>query len=88
MCGIAGLVNWGDSEILARMTHIQTHRGPDDAGLWEQRFPDGTWAGLGSRRLAIIDLSRAKHMPMSKQRSVANETVRSYCLSGFEPRLS
>jgi len=53
MCGIAGLVNWGDSETLARMTHIQAHRSPDDAGLWEQHFPDGTWVGLGNRRLAI-----------------------------------
>jgi asparagine synthase (glutamine-hydrolysing) len=67
MCGIAGVVNWGDSETLARMTHIQTHRGPDDAGLWEQRFPDGTWIGLGNRRLAIIDLSPAGHMPMSNE---------------------
>jgi asparagine synthase (glutamine-hydrolysing) len=67
MCGIAGVVNWGDSETLARMTHIQAHRGPDDAGLWEQHFPDGTWVGLGNRRLAIIDLSPAGHMPMSNE---------------------
>jgi len=31
MCGIAGVVNRGNSETLARMTHILTHRGPDDA---------------------------------------------------------
>jgi len=67
MCGIAGLINWGNSETLARMTNIQTHRGPDDAGLWEQRFPDGTWVGLGNRRLAIIDLSPAGHMRTSNQ---------------------
>ena len=38
MCGISGLANCGDKEILARMTSIQAHRGPDDSGLWEQRF--------------------------------------------------
>ncbi len=64
MCGISGLVNCGDRETLRRMTSVQAHRGPDDAGLWEQLFPDGTYVGLGSRRLAIIDLSPGGHMPM------------------------
>jgi asparagine synthase (glutamine-hydrolysing) len=64
MCGISGLVNWGDRETLERMTAIQAHRGPDDAGVWGRRFSDGTYVGLGSRRLAIIDLSPGGHMPM------------------------
>ena len=64
MCGISGLANCGDRETLGRMTSIQAHRGPDDSGLWEQRFPDGTYIGLGSRRLAILDLSPEGHMPM------------------------
>src|SRR5258707_13514388 len=67
MCGISGLANWGDAEKLARMTHVQTHRGPDDSGLWERRFPDGGYIGLGSRRLAILDLSPGGHMPMSNE---------------------
>lgn len=67
MCGIAGLANCGDRETLARMTHIQAHRGPDDSGLWDQRFPDGSYVGLGSRRLAIIDLSPSGHMPMCNE---------------------
>ncbi len=67
MCGIVGAMNWGDSETFSRMTHIQAHRGPDDAGVWEKHFPDGAWVGLGSRRLAIIDLSPAGHMPMSNE---------------------
>src|SRR5438132_1304233 len=67
MCGISGLVNCGDAETLARMTHVQTHRGPDDSGLWERRFPDGGYIGLGSRRLAILDLSPDGHMPMSNE---------------------
>src|SRR6266853_1700047 len=67
MCGISGLVNWGDHGTLARMTDVQAHRGPDDAGLWEQKFPDGSYIGLGSRRLAIIDLSTTGHMPMCNE---------------------
>jgi asparagine synthase (glutamine-hydrolysing) len=67
MCGISGLVNCGDSESLARMTSVQAHRGPDDLGLWERRFPDDTYIGLGSRRLAILDLSPDGHMPMCNE---------------------
>ena len=64
MCGINGSFNCGDRETLARMASVQAHRGPDDAGLWERRFPDGSYVGLGSRRLSIIDLSASGHMPM------------------------
>ena len=65
MCGIVGAINWGDSEALARMNSVQAHRGPDDEGVWETRLPDGGLVALGSRRLAILDLSTAGHMPMS-----------------------
>lgn len=67
MCGISGLVNCGDAETLLRMTNVQSHRGPDDSGLWERRFPDGSYMGLGSRRLAILDLSADGHMPMANE---------------------
>ena len=67
MCGISGLANCGDRETLARMTNVQTHRGPDDSGLWERRLPDGGYIGLGSRRLSILDLSADGHMPMSNE---------------------
>jgi asparagine synthase (glutamine-hydrolysing) len=67
MCGISGLVNCGDRETLARMTNVQAHRGPDDSGLWERRSADCTYVGLGSRRLAILDLSAEGHMPMSNE---------------------
>jgi asparagine synthase (glutamine-hydrolysing) len=49
------------------MTHVLAHRGPDDSGLWERRFPDGSYVGLGSRRLAILDLSADGHMPMCNE---------------------
>ena len=65
MCGITGIVNWGDRETLDRMTALEVHRGPDDGGQWETKTRDGGWIGLGSRRLAILDLSPAGHMPMS-----------------------
>jgi asparagine synthase (glutamine-hydrolysing) len=67
MCGISGLANWGDRETLARMTAVQAHRGPNDGGLWDHRSPDGSYIGLGSRRLSILDLSADGHMPMSNE---------------------
>src|SRR5579864_5337382 len=67
MCGITGVANCGDRETLARMTQVQAHRGPNDSGLWDRRFPDGSYIGLGSRRLAILDLSAAGHMPMCNE---------------------
>src|SRR5581483_2526852 len=67
MCGISGVVNCGDRETLARMTRVQAHRGPDDSGLWDRSFPDGSYIGLGSRRLAILDLSADGHMPMCNE---------------------
>ena len=64
MCGICGVVdrNAGvDVDVLNAMTDTMQHRGPDDRGAW--RSSDGT-AGLGHRRLSIIDLSPAGHQPM------------------------
>ena len=47
------------------MVALQTHRGPDDGGIWLGRSADDVLIGLGSRRLSILDLSPAGHMPMS-----------------------
>ena len=65
MCGVIGSINWGDGEVLARMNKVLAHRGPDDEGIWQTRLSDGGAVGLGSRRLAILDLSNAGRMPMS-----------------------
>jgi asparagine synthase (glutamine-hydrolysing) len=65
MCGITGSVNWGDINVLAHMTALQAHRGPDDSGLWQTFFSNDGWIGLGTRRLSILDLSERGHLPMS-----------------------
>lgn len=68
MCGIAGQAVYlgvADSAALHRALDAMVHRGPDDDGLQIV----GTASGdvqviLGSRRLAILDLSPAGHQPM------------------------
>jgi asparagine synthase (glutamine-hydrolysing) len=48
------------------MNDTLAHRGPDDSGTYlSAPLSDGCRVGLGSRRLAILDLSSAGHMPMS-----------------------
>ena len=64
MCGIIGSVRYGcclDENTSLSMRDSLAHRGPDDAGLWLSRFDGVT---LGSRRLAILDLSPRGHQPM------------------------
>jgi asparagine synthase (glutamine-hydrolysing) len=64
MCGIAGYIKFNCDEVLTGMIDVQAHRGPDDQGTWFGVTADGDRVGLGSRRLAILDLSPAGHMPM------------------------
>jgi asparagine synthase (glutamine-hydrolysing) len=65
MCGIAGFVNRegeaADRELLARMTATIAHRGPDGDGF----YCEGP-AGLGHRRLSIIDVAGGSQ-PMSNE---------------------
>lgn len=67
MCGISGLAHCGDRATLARMNTVQSHRGPNDSGLWDHYSPDGSYIGLGNRRLSILDPSADGHMPMSNE---------------------
>lgn len=67
MCGLAGLIRVDgapagpeDERVVRAMCDRMAYRGPDDSGV--QAIGN---ACLGSRRLAIIDLSAAGHMPMS-----------------------
>lgn len=57
MCGIAGWVSYDRDlreyrDVIATMTETMALRGPDAGGVWIDRH-----AGLGHRRLAIIDLA-------------------------------
>jgi asparagine synthase (glutamine-hydrolysing) len=73
MCGIAGFLDpyarLSSSEAMKRlglMTKAIAHRGPDaDGHLTEAGSVGGVWAGLGHRRLSIIDLSETGAQPMT-----------------------
>lgn len=67
MCGICGIVyhdplQTANKELVASMSNVIRHRGPDDSGMWV-----GKNVGLGFRRLAIIDLSPTGHQPMCNE---------------------
>jgi asparagine synthase (glutamine-hydrolysing) len=60
MCGIAGIVGaqnsyLAEAEDIHRMCQTIVHRGPDDEGIYSAGC-----AGLGMRRLSIIDLSTGR----------------------------
>ena len=87
MCAIAGLAGYGNTFLLEEITGVQAHRGPDDAGVWERDARAGTWVGLGSRRLAIQDLSSAGHMPMSTADGVCTIVYNGEIYNSAELRL-
>jgi len=69
MCGIFGLIGKTRPEIRASLscaTRAMAHRGPDDEGTEILSFASDLQqcVALGSRRLAVLDLSPAGHMPM------------------------
>jgi len=75
MCGISGVIRADRSCIepaVRRMMQAMIHRGPDDEGY--EQLPlggddAGPAAGLGFRRLAILDLSAAGHQPMFNEQT-------------------
>jgi asparagine synthase (glutamine-hydrolysing) len=69
MCGICGELIFDagatvDPVTLTAMRDRLMHRGPDDEGLF---VSDDGRAGLGFRRLRIIDLSSAANQPLSNE---------------------
>src|SRR5690349_16734950 len=65
MCGISGAIGFIDEEVeraVEAMSRAQTHRGPDDSGMF--RSPETPGALFAFRRLSIIDLSASSHQPM------------------------
>jgi asparagine synthase (glutamine-hydrolysing) len=70
MCGIVGIVDLEGSRaidrgLLERMNFVQLHRGPDENDVYIE-----PGAGLGHRRLAIIDLSSGQQPLFNEDRSV------------------
>jgi asparagine synthase (glutamine-hydrolysing) len=63
MCGICGMVGRAEKLELDAMTDVMIHRGPDGRGV--KLFDGDPPAGLGNRRLAIIDPTPAGAQPMS-----------------------
>jgi len=66
MCRIAGILNSGHpiaeaDKIVAQMCNLQKHGGPDDFGIY---ISENKKLVLGNRRLALLDLTQAGHMPM------------------------
>ncbi|HYE97859.1 MAG TPA: asparagine synthase (glutamine-hydrolyzing) [Planctomycetota bacterium] len=59
MCGIAGLVGAPVAGLADRMNAVQSHRGPDGRGVFEE-----PGVALAHRRLSILDLSDAAAQPM------------------------
>ena len=69
MCGIAGIFNYGsapadDRDVACRMRDAMTHRGPDDAGVYQSA---DRRVVLVHRRLSIVDLSASGHQPMANE---------------------
>lgn len=58
MCGITGISEVNPA-LVKRMNSALAHRGPDDSGIYSDRF-----VTLGHRRLSILDLSSKGHQPM------------------------
>src|ERR1700733_15131878 len=70
MCGIAGYIDMRgesrvDKEVLDRMIRALAHRGPDSEGQFIEHD-----AGLGFRRLSIIDLKTGDQPLFNEDRSV------------------
>lgn len=67
MCGILGVAGRPIAkEPFVRALTELAHRGPDDAGIYQDSH-----VSLGLRRLAILDLSQSGHQPMRDEQSGA-----------------
>lgn len=82
MCGIAGIISARKQATQSRlksMTDSLRHRGPDAEGWW---CSEDATVGLGSRRLAILDLSSQGSQPMvsvdGRYRIVFNGEIYNY----------
>jgi asparagine synthase (glutamine-hydrolysing) len=67
MCGFAGTIDASDQargedlcHSVRTMADAVRHRGPDDAGVWNE---SGAPVAMAFQRLAILDLTDAGHQP-------------------------
>src|SRR5436305_3877679 len=75
ICGVVGAPEHVDPDVLVAMTQTLAHRGPDDDGfLFDSGGGIGPAAGLGFRRLSIIDLATGDQ-PITNE----TETVHVIC---------
>lgn len=80
MCGVCGFFAVPTASIspvqLDRMVDAMVHRGPDDRGVFYRH-----WAGIGFRRLSILDVAGG-HQPMSSEdgsvRTIVNGEIYNY----------
>lgn len=77
MCGISGIIDLSNKlgeekikNILKDFNKTLYHRGPDDNGIWVEKY-----VGLAHTRLSIIDLSKNGHQPMISRNK---KTILSY----------
>src|SRR6185369_7023330 len=78
MCGVTGLVAWGQApdrneELVRAMTDAVRHRGPDADGIWI-----GPHAALGHARLEILDIDGGAQ-PMLARTPTGGLVALSYC---------
>lgn len=67
MCGICGYINYKKpmhTSVIEEMAKAQTHRGPNDLGVYNH-ISNSYEIALGHVRLSILDLSAQGHQPMS-----------------------
>lgn len=67
MCGIAGLINYKNRDLLLKMNSAQVHRGPDYGG----DFWDGdSLVGFAMRRLSIVDIESGLQPMTNEDKSI------------------
>jgi asparagine synthase (glutamine-hydrolysing) len=75
MCGICGKISCDGNpvkeKLLGRMCGSLNYRGPDDDGIYLNTIPGENFptasAGMGHKRLSVIDLSTSARQPMSNE---------------------
>jgi len=75
MCGIAGIIDLNglgpaDTANVRGMSDLLFHRGPDEAGYWQDEH-----AALGHRRLSIIDLAGGQQPMLTPERDIGKMSM-------------